>query len=98
MKKWQIALASVLAAGIVAVVAGAAFLGSDAARRWVIGWTAAHTGRHIQIEGAFELHLFSPRPSLVAERVTIGNPPWMPPGTAAHIRKLSVSWDFPLPL
>jgi hypothetical protein len=98
MKKWQIALLSIVAVMAIAVIASAAFLRSDASRTWAINWVAANTGRRIQVDGAFELHLLSPSPSLVAERVTVGNPPWMPPGTTAQIGKLSVAWDFPLPL
>src|SRR5262245_29412131 len=98
MKKWQIALISVGTMAAVAVVASAAFLSSDASRKWAIDWVAANTGRRIQVDGAFELHWLSPSPSLVAEHVTIGNPPWMPPGTTARIGKLSLTWNFPLPL
>jgi AsmA family protein len=98
MKKWRIALVSVVALVAIAVVASAAFLSSNASRKWVIHRVAANTHRRIQVDGPFELHLLSSRPSLVAERVTISNPPWMPPGTAARIGKLSVSWDFPLPV
>jgi len=98
MKRWQIALLSVGGVVAIAVVASAAFLGSDGSRKWAINWVASHTGRRIQVDGAFELHLLSSSPSFVAERVTIGNPPWMPPGTTAQIGKLSVTWEFPLPL
>src|SRR5262245_14013708 len=98
MKKWRIALLSIGGLAIIAVVASVAFLKSDASRQWAINWMAANTGRRIQIDGAFELHLLSLSPSFVAEHVTIGNPPWMPPGTTAKIGKLSVAWDLPLPL
>ena len=97
MRKWRVALAAVGAVLAVAVVGSAAFLNSSASRGWAINWAVSHTGRQIRVDGGFELHLLSSRPSFVAERVTIGNPPWMPAGTTAQIGKLSVSWDFPLP-
>jgi uncharacterized protein involved in outer membrane biogenesis len=98
MRKWPLAVLSVGVVAAVALVALAILLDSDASRSWAINWATAHTGRHIQVDGAFELRLLSSRPSFVAERVTIGNPPWMPPGTTAQIGKLSVAWDWPVPL
>ncbi|MEJ0007593.1 MAG: hypothetical protein WDM77_14815 [Steroidobacteraceae bacterium] len=34
-------------------------------------------------------------PSLVAERISIGNPPWMPSGLAAEVGRLSVAFRWP---
>lgn len=67
-----------------------------------IGWETGHfknvlvhflemrAGRPIIVKGAFRAHLFSRQPSLVAEQVEIGNPPWMPHGTMAEIGKLTL--------
>jgi uncharacterized protein involved in outer membrane biogenesis len=52
-------------------------------------------GRDIRIEGPLHAHLFSLHPGLIAERITIGNPPWISPGTMAHIGKLTVRFDLP---
>jgi AsmA family protein len=58
---------------------------------------AARTGRDIRIDGSLKAHLLSFTPRLVAERVAIGNPPWMPPGPTAEIGTLSLSFEL-LPL
>ena len=52
--------------------------------------------RQIRIEGELHVHLLSLHPALVAEHVTIGNPPWTPPGTLASFDRLSVVLDLPL--
>jgi hypothetical protein len=42
--------------------------------------------------GHLEAHLFSLNPRVIAERVTIGNPPWMPAGVEGrHPQKVSTS-------
>jgi uncharacterized protein involved in outer membrane biogenesis len=56
---------------------------------------AARALREIRIDGALRLHLFSRNPRLVAERVTIGNPPWTPPGVAVQADKISVVFEPP---
>jgi AsmA family protein len=56
---------------------------------------AAHTDRPIRVEGPLSLHIFSRNPRLVAERVTIGNPAWTPPGTAAEVGKVTVVFAAP---
>ena len=56
---------------------------------------AADAQREIRVEGALRLHLFSRNPRLVAERVTIGNPPWTPPGVAVLADKISVVFETP---
>jgi uncharacterized protein involved in outer membrane biogenesis len=56
---------------------------------------AARALREIRVDGALRLHLFSRNPRLVAERVTIGNPPWTPPGVAVQADKISVVFETP---
>jgi uncharacterized protein involved in outer membrane biogenesis len=51
--------------------------------------------REIRVDGALRLHLLSRNPRLVAERVTIGNPPWTPPGVAVQADKISVVFETP---
>ena len=53
-------------------------------------------GRQIRIDGELHTHLLSLHPRFIAERVTIGNPHWIPPGTLASIDRLSVVLDLPL--
>ena len=49
-------------------------------------------GRPIEVHGALHLHLLTRNPRIEAEQVTIGNPPWTRPGTAAEIEKLTVAF------
>jgi AsmA family protein len=56
---------------------------------------AAHTDRPIRVQGPLSLHIFSRNPRLVAEGVTIGNPAWTPPGTAAVVGKVTVVFAAP---
>jgi len=54
----------------------------------LVRFFAIRTGREIRVEGPTQMRLFSRSPSLVAERVYIGNPPWTPPGASAEIGKV----------
>jgi uncharacterized protein involved in outer membrane biogenesis len=56
---------------------------------------ASHVERPVQVEGELRLHILSSHPRLVAERVTIGSPPWTPPGTAVTAAKVSVLFATP---
>lgn len=51
---------------------------------------AAHTERPLQVDGKLRLHILSTHPRLVAERVTIGSPPWTPSGVAATAARVTV--------
>lgn len=54
---------------------------------------AARLGRPVQVDGPIETRLLTLTPRLVAQRVTIGNPPWVPPGTTAQIGRLLLVLD-----
>jgi hypothetical protein len=56
---------------------------------------AAYTQRPLQVDGELRLHILSSHPRLVAERVTIGSPPWTPAGTAVTAGKISVVFATP---
>src|ERR1700722_5187492 len=60
-----------------------------------IRYLSAHAGRPIQIEGPLEARILSLHPRLIADRVTIGNPPWVPAGVTAQIGKMSLLIDLP---
>ena len=96
-KNWSIAGLGALAALTLLVAAALAFLDTTYFRKALIARIAARTGRSIRVDGPLEVRFLRPSPSLTAERVTIGNPPWMPPGITAEIGKLSLVFDFPLP-
>ncbi len=87
-------LAAVLAL-LVLFVAALALLDANHLRGPLIRYLASHTGREFHIDGHLEAHLLSLHPSFVAEHVTVGNPPWSPPGNMAEIDKLTVVFDLP---
>jgi uncharacterized protein involved in outer membrane biogenesis len=61
----------------------------------IVRYVAAQSERQIRVAGRFDAHLLSLHPRLVAEQVTIGNPPWMPPGVTAEIGHVSLTYDLP---
>jgi AsmA family protein len=82
-------LAIALALGVaLLVVLGALALDSRWLGMRLIQRIAADSNRAVRIDGPVHTHLFSLSPWLTAEGVTIGNPPWSPPGTAARIGKI----------
>jgi AsmA family protein len=56
---------------------------------------AAYTDRPIRVEGPLSVSIFTRNPRLVAERVSIGNPAWTPPGNAATAGKITVVFAAP---
>jgi AsmA family protein len=61
----------------------------------LVKFLAADTQRQIRVDGPLRLHLLSLNPRLVAERVSIGNPPWTPSGVAAEVGKVTVVFETP---
>lgn len=93
----SIVLVSVLGVVVLLLIAAAVFLSSASFPRMLVESLANRSQRRIQVDGPLEVSFLSSAPSVVAERVTIGNPPWMPPGNTAEIERLSLVFDFPLP-
>ena len=52
-------------------------------------------GRQIEVEGSLSAHIFSFNPQLIAERISISNPAWMPAGLTAEVEKASIVFDKP---
>ncbi len=94
-RKGLIWTAAVIAALVAVAAALAAAANAGHFRGALIRFAAGRMGRPIQVRGAIEADLFSLHPRVVAANVTIGNPPWMPPGIAAEIGKLSLLMDMP---
>jgi AsmA family protein len=93
--KWMIgALAGSLLA--IAMLAAALSIASYF-RAPLIRLLSACTGREIEVQGSLQAHLVSLTPRLIAENVTIRNPPWMPPGATAEVTRLSLVVEL-LPL
>ncbi len=56
---------------------------------------ALRIGRPVRVNGTLQAHLFSLAPRVVAENVTIGNPPWTPPGVTAQVGRISAVLRLP---
>ena len=97
LRGWQRALLAALALLIVAVIA------VGVAQRHLKGvlvrTLAAHSGRVVHVEGELRTQLLSLHPSLSADRVSIENPSWLPPGLTAKIGhvELLLAWHLALP-
>jgi hypothetical protein len=87
--------AGTLVVAIAVIAALGAGLDSGLLRGPFIRMIASRAARRIEVGGVLETHVFSFHPRLIAERVTIGNPPWMPAGSTAEIGKLSLSIGMP---
>ena len=61
----------------------------------LVKWIASHTNRPIRVDGPLIVHILSRHPRLVAERVTIGSPPWTPAGDAAEVGKITMVFATP---
>ncbi len=58
------------------IITTIAVMSGNRLRGPLVRYLTAHTGRPWRIDGPVEAHLLSLHPSLIAQRVTIGNPPW----------------------
>src|SRR3981081_2780058 len=84
-----------LLVALLAVLAAAVVILSSHLRGPVIRYVETHSGRQVRVDGKFDVYLFSVHPRVVAERVTIGNPPWTSSGTTAEIGHLALTFDLP---
>jgi len=95
VRRGLICVVAALAALIVMLALLVAAVDAGYCREPFIRFLAARSGRPIQVEGSIEARLFSLNPQVVAERVAIGNPPWMPAGSTAQIGKISLVIETP---
>jgi uncharacterized protein involved in outer membrane biogenesis len=89
---WAVALLAILIVGTIGLIAA---IDAGYGRTVLVGFFASRIGRPVQVNGMLQTHLFSFNPWIVAEHVTIDNPPWMPAGRAAEIGRLSVVLNLP---
>jgi uncharacterized protein involved in outer membrane biogenesis len=97
--RWAAGVLLVLCVLIIgSLICIAALVDSNHLRATLIRLVAADIGRPLRVQGPITAHLLSFAPRLVAEGVTIENPPWMPPGTTAEVGVLSLELEcWPLP-
>jgi hypothetical protein len=79
----------------ISVVLAAVALDAGYFRGPLLKVLAAYADRPIRVEGPLSLRIFTRNPRLVAERVTIGNPAWTPPGSTATLGKVTVVFATP---
>jgi hypothetical protein len=96
-RRWRILALGTLGgvAALIVILLTAVVLGEGHLEGPIVRYVAAQSERQIRVEGRFEADLLSLHPRLVAEQVTIGNPPWMPPGVTAEIGRVSLTYDLP---
>jgi uncharacterized protein involved in outer membrane biogenesis len=95
VRRTLIGTAGTLAVLIVLAAALAVAVDAGRFRGPMIRYIAARTGRQISVGGAFEAHVLSFHPRVIAEHVAIGNPPWTPSGPTAEIGRLSMTIELP---
>lgn len=95
LRRGLIGSAAALAVLIVIAAALAAAVDAGYFRGPLLRLLARCTQRQVHIDGSIEAHIFSLHPRVTAERVVIGNPPWMPKGNTAEIAKISLVIDLP---
>jgi len=81
-------------AALVAVLLATLWFVQDHLKGPIIRYAASHSQRQIRVHGRFQALLFSLHPRIVADEVTIENPPWMPPGPTAEIGHLELTYDL----
>jgi AsmA family protein len=90
----QCALAAITAIVVLAVILAIA-LDRGFLRGALLRSASARAGRAITVQGSFRVHLLSFHPHLIAEDVEVGNPSWMPAGTAAEIKRFALDFEWP---
>lgn len=91
--KWPIRALLACAAALILLII-ACLVDANFLRGVLTRYASSRTGRSIRIDGNLTAHLISLSPRLTAERVSIGNPPWMPPGPTAEVGTLSLSVEL----
>ena len=86
---------AVTAASLIMTAAFFVAVNAGYGRTLLIRLVASRVGRPIEVKGTLQAHLFSRTPRLVAEGVTIGNPPWTPVGVVAEVGKVTVTLTWP---
>ncbi|HUA90447.1 MAG TPA: AsmA family protein [Steroidobacteraceae bacterium] len=84
--------------GLAVALAAAAWWADHRALAIILHAAQSRTGRQISVGGDFQAKWLSRSPTLTAREVTIGNPPWSPPGVMASIGQLKVTlrWRWAL--
>ena len=87
LRRALISVAGVLAFMIMVIAAIGWALESGYFRGPLIRYFAFSSGRPLTVDGSLKVRVLSLHPRVIAERLAIGNPAWMPPGNTAEIDK-----------
>ena len=60
----------------------------------VIRLLSQRAHRAVQVHGSLTFHVFTRHPRIVADDVTIENPPWVPAGTTATVGRMTLMIDW----
>src|SRR5665213_598388 len=96
-RKWLLTAFASLFGLVVVLIACVALVDVNRFRGPIAHFISKRTGREIRLDGPLTAHLLSFTPRVTAERVAIGNPPWMPAGPTAEIGNLAMTFEL-LPL
>ena len=88
-------LAAVLAVALLMIASLMAALEKGYFRGPLVRFVSARAGRSLDVEGPVELHLFTLHPRVTVQRITIGNPAWMPAGRTARLDRLAMTFGLP---
>jgi uncharacterized protein involved in outer membrane biogenesis len=92
--KWLGVALAIVVGLIAALCAAVALTDPNRLRAPLARFIELRAGRVIRLDGPLHAHLWSWTPELSAERVSVGNPPWMPPGTMAEIGRISLQLEL----
>jgi AsmA family protein len=79
---------------LVALFAAAVVIGAPQLKGPLLRAITTRTERQIRVDGTFQAHLLSLHPTITATQLSIGNPPWLPPGVTAHVGRLSLIMEW----
>ncbi len=95
LRRMLLSAAGVVALMILMVVGIGVALETGHFRGLLIRYFASSAGRPLAVDGALKVRVLSLHPYVIAERLTIGNPAWMPAGNTAEIGKLTLAVALP---
>lgn len=95
IRRILICTVTVLGVLIVLVAALLAALQTGHCRGLLTRFVGARLGHPIQVEGAFEAHLFSRNPRIIADQVVVQNPTWTRPGITARVGTVTAVFQIP---
>ena len=95
MRRGLIGVTALLITAVIILAALAVALDAGYFRGPLVGYLERSTGRKITVSGPLQVHLLSRHPSVSAQGVTVGNPPWTPPGITAQIERVTLVYDMP---